>query len=345
MKKKALTISWILGLGLFIGLVFKIGPARIWDNLQRISPADLALLLLLRLLYWTVRTASWKIVFDGYGEKAGFGRLFFARLAGYALSYLTPSASIGGEPVRALMASDSDRKKALASVVVDKTIEIIVMVIFMGMGFWIGAVRLALPGNYKILFGLALCIPIAVAAVILVKQKNGLLSWTTGLLVKLRIRIPFLEKRREKIQETDRLISQFFRTRHGSFLAVFLSNCLLIFVWVLEIHITLKAVGVNRPAPINSFLIVSLGCLASLLPTVPAAIGTYEAVYVGIFFLIGYGADFALSLTLTRRIIALVWVGIGIAAMAVKRRPLRPGTAAAFPEHEEVKNHTQVDQQ
>jgi uncharacterized protein (TIRG00374 family) len=344
MKKKVLTISWILGLGLFVGLVLKIGPARIWDNLQRISPADLALLLLLRLLYWTVRTASWKIVFDGYGEKAGFGRLFFARLAGYALSYLTPSASIGGEPVRALMASDTNRKKALASVVVDKTIEIIVMVIFMGMGFWIGAVRLALPGNYKILFGLALCLPIAMAAVILVKQKNGLLTWTAGLLVKLRIRIPFLEKRREKIRETDRLISHFFRTRHRSFVTVFLFNCLLAAVWVLEIHMTLKAVGVSRPAPINSFLIVSLGCLAALLPAVPASIGTYEAVYVGIFFMVGYGADFAFSLTLTRRMLALLWVGIGIAAMAVRKRRLGPGAAGTLPQLDEVDNQAQVDE-
>jgi len=101
-RTKFLTLSWILGLGLFAFIIASTGKSRIWDSLKQLSWRSLALLFVLRLVYWLMRTYYWKIILNSYGERPSFANLFGARLAGHALSYLTPSSHFGGEAVRAL---------------------------------------------------------------------------------------------------------------------------------------------------------------------------------------------------------------------------------------------------
>jgi uncharacterized membrane protein YbhN (UPF0104 family) len=85
----------------------------------------------------------------------------------------------------------------------------------------------------------------------------------------------------------------------------------------MEIHLTLLFIGASNISILDSFVIVTLGSISFSFPIVPASIGIYEATYVGIFALLRLGTDMGLTLVLIRRVIALLWAGIGLLGMII----------------------------
>jgi uncharacterized protein (TIRG00374 family) len=341
---KIIKISWVVGVVLFALLVIKIGPGVIWQNIHRFSLRDFLILMGLRLVYWGLRTLCWKIVFERLDGGVGFPRLFASRLAGHAISYLTPSAHIGGEPVRALMVGHKNRRISFASVIVDKTIEIMTMILLMCTGVVLGLTRISLPGkNWIMMVAVVLSVG-GLTVLIYYKQRTGLFAWMRDLLAKVHINPAIFIRNADRIKETDHYISLFHREHRGAFFGVFFFYLGLGFVWILEIHITLRLLGVTGVSFFDSFLIVSLGNLAFLLPAIPAAIGTYEATYVGIFLLLGLGSGTAIALTLIRRILALIWAGVGLLAMAVyPGKHLLDKRDLFFGQPEEVDHYIKID--
>ena len=125
MRKKVLRIAFIVGILLFFLFIYFIGPSQIWENIKQLSWQSFIILLFLRFVHSFLRTVCWKKIFQQYERKISIFHLFAARLAGDAIGYLTPSAQLGGEPIRAMMVNRSNLEKNLASVIVDKTIEIV----------------------------------------------------------------------------------------------------------------------------------------------------------------------------------------------------------------------------
>lgn len=324
MGKRIIALVWVCGVILFVFLLTRVGLRRIWEIIQNVSAINLLMLFGLRLLYWILRTAGWSMVVNAYGRPAPFLQLFQARLAGHAISYLTPSSHLGGEPIRALMVKTLDRKTALASVIVDKTIELLAMLSFLVAGFVIGIVRLSWPPRYIILSLSAVAIATSLVIILYLQQKRGLLAGIFNILEKLRIRFSFIEKNRDKIKETDRLITSFYKDHRARFRQVLIFYSFLVLFWVGEIHFTILCLGAQSVSFLDSFLIVTLGILAFLLPTVPAALGTYELTYLGLFLVFGLGAGLGMAVTLLRRSLALFWAGIGLLAM-LKRQLEKSG--------------------
>ena len=83
-------------------------------------------LLVFQLGIHVIGAFEWRIILRQAGSRQSFFTIFTARLTGFAISYLTPSLYLGGEPARAAVLNDSTMsyKKSLASVIVDKYIEI-----------------------------------------------------------------------------------------------------------------------------------------------------------------------------------------------------------------------------
>lgn len=315
MKKKILRISWAIGFLLFVLLIYTIGPGQIWEHIKKITWQNFLILLFLRFLHSILRTINWKIVFEQYERKTSFFHLFTAIIAGDAISYLTPSARLGGEPVRAMMVSSSNKRRSLASVIVDKTIEILTMISFTIIGVTIAITQIPMPGKYKFLLIAFVLGAILFAVLILVKQRQGFFTWIINTLERIKIKFKFIEKNRAKVKETDEHISDFYRNHRSIFLIVFLLHSLVFLFWTTEVHLTLLFMGAEGTTFLKSFLIVTLGGLVILLPTIPASLGTYELTYVAIFILLGFGADIGITLTLIRRILVLIWAGAGLLAM------------------------------
>jgi uncharacterized protein (TIRG00374 family) len=236
-------------------------------------------------------------------------------MAGHAISYLTPSLQLGGEPIRAMMVSGSNKRKNLASVIVDKTIEILMMIFFIIVGVAIAVTQIPMPRRYKYIFTAFVLLSLLFAVIIFVKQKQGFFIWIVNMLEKIKIKFKFIERNRARIEETDEYISNFYRNHKKAFLNVIFLNCFIFLFWTAEIYLALLFIGAQGTTFLNSFLILTLGSIVILLPTIPASLGTYEVTYVAIFILLGLGADVGITLTLIRRILALIGAGAGLLAM------------------------------
>lgn len=319
MRKKILGFSWIIGFLLFTFLIYKIGPGRIWENIKNITWLKFLILFFLHFLYFFFRTATWKIIFEKYEENVSFGHLIMARLAGDAISYLTPSAYLGGEPVRAMMVSRTTKGKSIASVTIDKTMEILAMIFLIIIGVTIAIALISMPGHFKLILIVFVVGATLFALFIIIKQRQGFFIWIINTLEKMKIRLKFIERHKTKIIEIDTYISEFYGHHRSTFIIVFLLYTFVFLFWTAEILLTLLFINAEGATYLKSFLITALGSVVIILPIIPASFGTYEVSYVAIFILLRLGADVGITLTLIRRIVGLGWVGVGLLAM-LKRK-------------------------
>ena len=312
MRKKILRISLVIGFLLFLLLIYKIGPGQIWENIKKLTWQKFLILFFLRFLYYILRTINWKIIYEKYERKAPFAHLFAARIAGDSISYLTPSAQLGGEPVRAMLVKSSDKRKSFASVIVDKTIEILTIILFIIIGVTIAIAQIPMPGQYKFIFIAFMLAATLFGLFLLFKQKQGFFIWIINALGKIKIKSKFIEKNRAKIKEIDNYISDFSRDHKKSFFIVFLLYSFVFLFWTTEIYLALLFIDAEGITFLKSFLILTLGSLVVLLPTIPASLGIYEVTYVTIFVLLGLGVNVGMTLTLIRRLLVLIWAGAGL---------------------------------
>jgi len=318
--KKFLVLSWTFGIALFAVVIYKIGPAVIWSTIRKLSWWNFLVLFLFRGVYWVWRTTGWATIFKEYEDKRlSFLHLFAARMADHAISYTTPSAFLGGEPVRVLMTDCTSRKKCLASVVVDKTVEILTMVVFIFIGAIIAIVQLSIPGRSKIYIAVAVAAACFFGLFLLFKQQQGMFMWMINILAAVGIRPKFIQKHLDKIRELDRHISDFYKKSRKAFARAFVSYLFLYLFWALEIHLTLVFLGEAHLSFVKSFLVVTMGSAALVFPFIPGSLGTYELTNVILFAALGMGTERGITLTIIRRILSLLFVGLGLLLMARKQ--------------------------
>jgi uncharacterized protein (TIRG00374 family) len=315
MKQKIVRLSALVGLLILAFIIYQIGPGEIWRRITKISMAGFLILVGLRILYWLLRTLNWKVILDAYDGKSSLLNLFIARMCGHAISQLTPTAQVGSEATRIMMAECSSKPISIASVIVDKTTEFLAVVCFTIIGVVGILFRIPLPPKLKTIFIGGVSIAALLVLLFISKQKKGLIGWLIHIIGKLKIRFKSLEKYKEKIEETDAHISAFYRSHRGAFVKALLLYSLLILLWAAEIHLGLVLIGVTDVSFADSFLITVLGNLAFVFPFIPGSLGIYEATYIGLFALLGLSAGAALTLVLIRRLIALLLAGFGLLGM------------------------------
>jgi len=306
------------GVGLFIYLIVKTGPREILRALGRLSLVEVAILMGLRFLYWLIRAVNWRALLVSSGEKVPFGEILGARIAGYAVSYLTPAGNIGGETVRVFCLDSVERNKVLATVIVDKTVEFLAGLSTIALAVVFLITEFALPSRQKIELFAAIGALMLVLIFLVLKQKQGLFTWALDTLRKIKIRIPFLENRRDKILETDAHISEFYGRNKVLFLALFGSYFLQAWLWAAEIYLTFLFLGAATPSFFKCFLIVTLGSFYSFLP-VPGSVGVYELTYVSLFALLRIEMSAGMAVILIRRFVGMIWAGLGLIPLMRKR--------------------------
>ena len=322
MQRKIIRIAALLCLGLFVYFIVRADPKDLLQILGRLSLPALLLLLLLRLLFWAIRTWCWQIV-TGCCHAGGvsFLTMFCAELAGHAVGHFTPSAKLGGDAIRALMLGAVPKNKALASVVLDKSIELMATVLMMGVGLFIALVRIRMSVAQRILF---LSLTSAAALLIIFffhRQKKGLFIWILETLKKLRIRSRYLEAKRERLIEADAIIADFYSRHRRSFLQVFLLYLVMILLWTMEMHLTFVFVGVRGITLLKSFLATTLGIVSNIVPVIPASIGIYEMTYFSVFAVLRIPQKNGIVVILVRRLLNLLLAVSGLLPMLRMKSP------------------------
>ncbi len=297
---------------------------ELFANLGNLTALQVGILLAVNLLFVLILTLRWAVILRGLGASGGLFRLLSYRLAGYAVSYLTPGPQFGGEPLQMYLAnrhSDLGYDVGSASILLDKTFELLGNFAFLGLASLAflspgllpsGGLRLAIP-----LPSLLIALPAAYLAAVFLGVRP--LSWCMSRLPAGFLARPRVQKTEALIQASETRILAYCRLRGRTILQILLFFLLVWTISLVEMRLVLHFLGV----PVSyseTLLILAGGKFAFLLPF-PGALGALELTYVGLFELLGLGAETGMSLVLYMRARDLLFAAAGlITAFAGLRR-------------------------
>lgn len=307
----------------FIGyLVYEVGPATVWGSVRALSWRLLIVLCFPYVLATTLDTVAWRFAFGV--RPAPFGKLWGARLAGEAVNTTTPTASVGGEPVKAfLLRPWVPLADGLASVVVDKTAIVIGQGLFLVLGLGLGTVLVPVWNPVMSAMVVLLAVEaLAVGGFVLV-QLQGMAGRGGRLLDRFGLG-PGAD-RQEKLDGLDRSLAGFYRHHSDRLLSAVLFHFLAWTAGSLENYLVLNFLGIPVSL-LTAVVIESFGTAVKFASfMIPASLGVLEGGNVAIFAAFGLGGVVGLSYTLVRRLREAAWVVVGLVALALlSARPPAP---------------------
>jgi uncharacterized membrane protein YbhN (UPF0104 family) len=261
-------------------------------------------------------TLGWRYAFAR--DRVPFARLLATRLAGEAVNASTPTASVGGEAVKAWMLKDAvPLAEGVSSVIVAKTTITIAQGLFLLAGLLVAFPVLEtgspLVRGMEWMLGVE---ALAVAGFVAV-QVGGVLDSGAGLLGRLGV------LRAAGLESAGRLSSALIGFYRDEPRRLALSIAWHFAGWTLsalETYVILLCLG-SPVSLVMAFIIEAIGTgfrFASFM--VPAHIGVLEGGQVVTFTALGLSPVAGLSYMLVRRLREVAWVGFGFFIAALERR-------------------------
>ena len=267
-----------------------------------------------------LHTLKWSVILRSQGCKVPFPKLFVYKLAGFGVSYITPAAHIGGEPVMAYFLTNNHNiefKKSLSSVVIDKSLDLILN------GFFACISILIILANFTVskkTANLMIFSFFAMAAAIysfyhLTITEKGFFTTCFRL---LRFNKWKVTKKYEKyISGMESHLIYFFKYNKKGFRNAFLTFLL---VWILmffEFKLALLLLGYNASF-VAIFIFFSLVGIAYIIP-VPAALGALEFGQSSASVMLGISKSVGLALSIIIRSRDMIWVFLGLSYLALHK--------------------------
>jgi uncharacterized protein (TIRG00374 family) len=301
--------------------------------LGRLGGVPLAALVGVNLLFLAVLTARWGLILRGLGASIPLSALGWYRLAGFAVSYLTPGPQFGGEPAQLALAkrgSELSYRTGSASLLLDKSFELTSNLTFLALGIWAIPAMSSAAGRWALVLvpGLLLVLPVAYLAASFLGRRP--LSWLLGRLPRRLLEGERGPRMRAAVASVEAQVSAFGR-RPGRSLAF--ATAFFVLVWgtsLLEMWLALRFLGV--PVRFYEVLILMAGSRFAFLLPLPGGLGVLEATELSLFALLGLPPDagWAFLVYIRARDLALAAVGLLAVATGLRRRtqPRAPRPAA-----------------
>jgi len=312
------------GLAGIAWLVHEIGPRALWAQLHALSWRAPVLVLPYGLVA-ILDGAGWRYAFPG--RLPALWRCVAVRLAGEAVNVTTPTATLGGEPVKAWMMSRSDvpTPEGLVSVVVAKTTLIVSHLAFLALGLALTA-ALA-PGASALLTSMAVLTGGGALAIggFVWAQQRGIFGAGGRALRWLGLEAPVIGH----LTRLDGHVRTFYQGQRARLGLSLLFHLLGWIAGSLEIWLALRLLG----TPVDPGQAVAIEAFATAIRSatflIPASLGAQEGGLVGIFLAFGLDAGAGLSFGVIRRVRELVWVAIGYGVLAAWGGRPRAGAGEA----------------
>jgi len=318
--------KWIQAALTAVGVIFllylirRIGLAAVWDNLTRFG-WWLALTCALGATWLFLQACAWWKIQDTFFDRVALAELFRVKIISDAFNLILPSASLGGDAMRAFMIRERVPLRAgVPAVLFDKTIEIAASVVFLTTGLALGLLFLRLP--------LALVIPAAVSVtttavgivLLVVVQRRGV----TSSLLKLGAIVPsaigWIKSRERQFFAMDDNFRLLYSGRISRAFPPLVLHVAGRLVGTLEFMIILAVLG----APVSLVQALFISTIVTVGNTVffllPGQWGVMESVHILVVQSLGYPPAVGLSLSIIRRIRRLVLVGVALVLFASKRK-------------------------
>jgi len=313
--KAAKLLFLALGLALLAAVIADADLQQVSQHLARVGWSGLAFVLGLHVLTFCTDVASWQLTFTTVPlHRRWTLRLYAVRLAGEAFNYVLPAASVGGEPVKALLLKTHYRigyREAAATLVLARTNNAIALVAFLGVGFTLLLASAFFPAAMKAVAGAGLA-ALSVGALLFF-----LIQWfrITSLAGRRLQRTRFgqrLDRAVHIIHDIDEHIVQFYRESHLRFaiaLALGFANWVL---GVVEVYCVMKFLG--HPVSFADAWIIE--AMAQMMRTgtffIPASIGVQDGTFVFVCRAITGATETGVAVAAVRRAREIIWIALGL---------------------------------
>jgi putative membrane protein len=302
------------GVALFLGLLLNSDLSALLSLLAKFQWRFL-IVLAFYLVIFGLDTYGWSFALRPAAQRRiPWSFLFRARLAGEAVNYITPSAWIGGEPVKvALLARRHGIPwlHGVTSVVVAKTTFAMSMLLFVLLGLGVALATQPVSASLLRWVGFALPALALLLGLFLLAQFLKPFGWAARALA--RWWPAGAERIGKRLKRWDEAVASFYRRSPRAVLFSLAFHFLGWLAGAVEVFLILWLLGV----PVSLATAVSIEALWVLLKSVafliPAAVGASEGIALLLCISFGIGSVPGLALGLIRRARELAWVGLGLA--------------------------------
>lgn len=319
-RKRLGRILTVVGVLLLAYLVHRLGLRTLGATIVQFGPWYLPLCII-GAGSLLCQAGAWWLIMEAFFQRVALLELFRVKIISDAFNLILPSASLGGDAMRAFLIRDRvPLSVGVPAVLFDKTIEFAASIVFLGSGLLLGLLSLRLPVALIVPAGISLAVTTLGIALLVVVQKRGV----TGSLLKLSAPLPaarrWVLKRECKFQAMDESLGILYtRTNYRALLPVafhVLARCF----GALEVLVILMVLN----APVSFIQALFIATIVTLANTVfflfPGQWGVTESVHVLVLQNMGYPPAIGLSLGLIRRIRKLMFVGLALVLMELKKR-------------------------
>jgi glycosyltransferase 2 family protein len=308
----------VLGISLFLSILFNTGLDEIGKTLSEFSLMHFIIFLVLSFINFGLFTLRWDIILRQLDKKSKvpFYRLFLHRMSAYAVSYLTPSATTGGEPVRIFFLQEEgvSTKCAVSSTVIDKVFEYTALILFIFSGVLVsifegsifsGKVELMLVGFLLLVGGIVFWFYYAT-----IKH----IGFFSSIFKLFRLnKLKWFKKKEKSIVHIEKQMAHFYTQNIPKFIFLLILSFAMVFFMVLEHFLIALFLGVKLSF-LQSFLTATLPGISYMIP-IPGALGMLEGSHAGIFAILGISINvFVFVLIIRIRDLIFILIGLGHAS-------------------------------
>jgi glycosyltransferase 2 family protein len=320
-KKKHLAIHLIAtlgGLGLLGLLVWSVGIGELVDYLRQIGwLAPLVLVPYMIIALCDAKGWACAIPSSVHVGEISLWRLSLARIAGEAVNNLTPTANLGGEPIKVylLRAQGLTMDTGLASVVVAKTTLVVSQIIFILLGLPFFLYRLGWVRQGWWVIGPLLGLAYGFTLLLIRWQRRGLMGMAVRALQWILPHWQILARWEERARQIDAHLLRFYDGNTRGFIASTIYHLLGWLLGAVEVQFFFYLMGVSVAA-VDALIIETMVqpfTVAALI--IPGGLGVQEAGGVFLCRLLGLDEGAGLTLMALKRAREAVYNLIGLAVL------------------------------
>ena len=313
---------------------FHAAPLKsILDTLAGLTPGAILALIGLNFVILLLFNSRWWLILQAQGRRVPYLALVKYRLAGFAISYLTPGTQFGGEPLQVYLLKARHAipsTTAVAAVTLDKLFELLANFTFVAIGvvMVVSNRRSAAfnPLPMSILIAVLLSIPLAYLGALWAGYAP-----LSGLADRLPqpVRQQRLARRALPLaHSTEREIIALMRHKPGAILGSLLLGCLTWVLMVFEYWLMLKFLG--RAFNLADTLTALTAARLAFLTPLPGGLGALEASQALAMGLLGANPALGISASLLMRArdISLAVCGLALGAALAKPASALPASSA-----------------
>ncbi len=313
-KKLNYLFSFVIGISI-IGMVLRyIGIDSLKSLFTNLHPFYLFPYILATTMLFVVNALRLQVVLGAYDKKVGFWPLFKQGIAGYAVSYITPSARIGGEPLKIYMMkkeNDVDYRSGSSAVIIDKFIELLGSALFGIVGLVLLFFLPSVPFSIKITLGIILAVSFLLLSFVYFFTIIGKGPFSSIFNLFKFSKNKKWNHPKKAIVDVEKKMEKFFRHHQTQFWVSLFFYGLFGFFTILEIKFLFLVFGIKITIVEAILSIVVLGVI-NFVP-VPAGVGFQEAGQVGLFALLRGSGELGVAFMLLERLRGLIFTAIGFA--------------------------------